>query len=159
LENKYRPGKTYERHITNLRRWVGPIPENEPLTTRGAPSGMADIEVGDIVAARDTPTAPKVDIAEVTAMTDELVTLDCYGTRNGEPGKAKFHPVFTKGSDVYLGKPRGVDAKRWTWQVNMDDVGTLIPLTGLTMTQAGKLSSGSVRAFKAARPKLVIRTF
>ena len=159
LENHYHPGKTYERHITNLRRWVGPIPEDEPLMTRGAPSGMSDIEVGDIVAARDTPTSPKVDIAEVTAVTDEAITLSCFGTRNGTPGKAKFHPVFTKGEAVYLGKPRGVSAKRWTWHVQVCDVGELMPITGLTMTQAGKLSSRSVRAFKAVRPKLVVRTF
>ena len=101
--------------MSNLRRWVGPIPPEEPQAAQSAAEGVADIEVGDIVMARDAAEATKVDLAEVTAVTDAGLTLECNETRNATLAKAKFRKVFTKGSDVYLGKPTNVTFTRWTW--------------------------------------------
>ena len=121
---------------------------------------MADIEIGDFVMARDNVTTTKVDFAEVTAITNQGIELSCYGTRSTKPSKAKFHKVFTKGAVVYLGKPRQVkNATRWTWQVELGDIDELIPLTGLELTKAGKLSSNSIRRLLAVKPSLKLRTF
>ena len=89
LENHFKPGRTYKRNISNLRRWVGPIPDADSRVAQEATDeGMADIEVGDFVMARDNVPTTKVDSAEVAAITDQGIELLCYGTRNGQPSAA-----------------------------------------------------------------------
>ena len=119
-----------------------------------------DIETGDVVVTKDTADAASVDLAEVTEVTDTVVKLACYGTRSASPAKAKFYEVFTKGSEVYLGKPRStIKAKRWTWEIQLEDISELIPLYGLGLNQNGHLNSRSVKLISETSPPLKFRRF
>ena len=72
----------------------------------------------------------QVDLAEVNEITEDTLTLACYGTRGKSPKTAKFYQVYTHGTDVYLGKhPKKVAAKRWTWEIKIQDINELIPAT------------------------------
>ena len=105
--------------MVNIRRWIGPVPKNAPVDS----SYTSDIEVGELVLARDDPKATKLDLAKVISMTDETVTIACYGTRGKNPTTAKFYAVYTEGTDVFLGKPsRRKSAKQWTWKIQIEDL-------------------------------------
>jgi hypothetical protein len=74
--------------------------------------------------------------------------------------KAKFYPVFTHGTDVYLGKyPRHIKAKRWTWQIKTEDIRDLVPAHGLELQKNNKLSTASLAKLKNIRPRAVLRSF
>ena len=103
LADVYNPQATYQRSIANIRRWIGPIPDAAP-SKMSKPAEAGDIEVGNVVVAREDASATKLDVAEVTSITDETVTLACFGTRSASPKAAKFHEVYTDGPDVFLGK-------------------------------------------------------
>ena len=114
LANEYNDKQTYERHLVNIRRWMGPIPDKAPLKI--TPQTSVDIEVGTIIAVRDEPTSKKLDLARIISITDETVKVSCFGTRSKKLQKAKFYEVYTEGSDVFLGKPtHNKKAAPWTW--------------------------------------------
>ena len=54
------------------------------------PAEAGDIEVGNVVVACEKASAMKPDVAEVTSITDEIVTLACFGTGSASPKAAKF---------------------------------------------------------------------
>ena len=156
LAYEYDEAKTYERHLVNIRRWVGPVPQSGPVDN----SSTSDIEVGELVLARDNSKSTKLDLARVISITDETVTTACYGTRTGNPKTAKFHAVYTEGSDVFLGKPsRNKNAKPWTWKIQIEDLDDLIPARGLTLLKTGRLNKPSIKVLKSIKPKSQIRKF
>ena len=109
-----------------MRLWVGPVPDSRPGNVADVEM-CTDIEVGDLVLARDTPAATEVDLAEVKSIIENEVTLACFGTRGKNVRTAKVYPVFTHKSDVYLGKvPSKVKANRWTWKIKNEDIGEFI---------------------------------
>ena len=111
---------------------------------QGVEQSIGDIEVGDLVLARDSSTSRELDLAEVSSITDDCVTLACYGTRSASLAKAKFHEVYTKGEDIYLGKPsKRIEAMCRTWVIQHEDVADLIPAHGLTLNRDGRLSKKS----------------
>jgi len=75
LVDEYNSKRTYERHLVNIRRWVGPVPPNPPDMNG---NGDNDIEVGEIVLARDDSKATKLNLAKVVSITDETVKIACY---------------------------------------------------------------------------------
>jgi len=158
LANEYNDKQTYNRHLVNIRRWLGPVPKTAPTII--APHASGDIEVGSIVAVQDEPTSTKLDIARVTSITDETVTVACYGTRSKVLRKAKLYEVYTEGSDVFLGKPaRRKKAMPWTWQIQTEDVNELIPAQGLVFKSSGQLNASSVKVIESIRPRASVRTF
>ena len=161
LSDHCKPNATYERNLTNMRPWVGPIPTAPPdPNAQGVEQSIGDIEVGDLVLARDSSTSRELDLAEVSSITDDCVTLACYGTRSASLAKAKFHEVYTKGEDIYLGKPsKRIEATRWTWMIQHEDVADLIPAHGLTLNRDGRLSKKSRILIAAIKPTPSLRTF
>ena len=161
LADAYSPNRTYERNVANIRRWIGPVPKTRPVAgSYQTNDQQSDIELGDLVFVRDEATSTKIDLAKVTNITDESLTLACYGTRGKTPAVAKFHEVYTDGPDVFLGKPvRNKTATRWTWQIKMEDLEDLIAKHGLQLTKAGKLSKASATAFSKIEPAATLRTF
>ena len=160
LRFKYDHKQTYERNIVNIRKWVGSFPVNPPSVMHEAENVVTDIDVGDIVLARDQASSTRVDLACVKALTDSKMTLEVFGTRSKVAKKAKFYPVFTHGTDVYLGKyPRHIKAKRWTWQIKTEDIRDLVPAHGLELQKNNKLSTASLAKLKNIRPRAVLRSF
>ena len=158
LANKYNDKQTYERHLVNIRRWMGPIPDKAPLKV--IPQTSGDIEVGTIIAVRDEPTSKKLDIARIVSITDETVKVSCFGTRSKKLRKAKFYEVYTEGSDVFLGKPaHNKKAGPWAWQIQIEDVNELIPAQGLQMNKDGRLYPSSLNVIRSIRPQATMRTF
>jgi hypothetical protein len=76
MVDQYDDKKTYERHLVNIRRWVGPVTDNAPVNS----THTSDIEVGELVLARDDSRATRLDLAKVISMTNEAVTIACYET-------------------------------------------------------------------------------
>ena len=160
LRFKYDHKQTYERNIVNIRKWVGLFPVNPPSVMHETMDVVTDIDVGDIVLARDQASSTQVDLARVKALTDSKMTLEVFGTRSKVAKKAKFYPVFTHGTDVYLGKyPRHIKAKRWTWQIKTEDIRDLVPAHGLELQKNNKLSTASLAKLKNIRPRAVLRSF
>ena len=134
--------------MVNIRRWVGPVPQSGPVDM----SSTSDIEVGELVLARDDSKSTKLDLAKVISITDETVTIACYGTRGKNPKTAKFYAVYTEGSDVFLGKPsRKKNAKPWTWKIQIEDLDDLIPARGLTLSKTGRLNKPSIKVLKSIK--------
>ena len=158
LAYKYNEKQTYERHLVNIRRWIGPVPNEAPSVI--APHASGDIEVGSIVTVRDEPTSTKLDLARITSITDETVTVSCFGTRGTSLKSSKFHEVYTLGDKVFLGKPKHNNkAQPWTWQIQVEDVNELIPAQGLVMRKNGSLTAKSIKVVESILPKATVRSF
>ena len=135
------------------------MPESRPGNVADAEM-CTDIEVGDLVLACDTPAATEVDLVEVKSIIEDQVTLACFGTQGKNACTAKFYPVFTHKSDVYLGKvPSKVKASRWTWKINTEDIGELIAAQGLELSKSGCMTAASFEIFNAVKPAAILRRF
>ena len=102
----FTPSRTYMRHITNVRRWVGPLPPKE-ATNLGVPPPMtADVEEGDFVFYKDTADSAEFYLAKVLAITDEFFTVHCWGSSSNNAATATYKPIFVGHSGaVFVGKP------------------------------------------------------
>ena len=160
LRNIYNHKKTYERNIINVRKWVGPIPDKEPQDDVDNDITYTDFEVGDLVMARDTESSKEFDLAEIMKITDTDITLGCFGTRGKKTQTAKFYPVYTHKSDVYLGKfPRKVKAKRWTWTIQASDLTELVPIRGMELNKNKTLTAKALSKFKKYGSNSKMRRF
>ena len=88
------PGQTYERHITNVRRWVGEetVTEDstEALVLPAEEAGEAPTyDVGDMVFAREDVGNASVDLGKVVSTTEGNLVLHCWGTRGATFKSAK----------------------------------------------------------------------
>jgi hypothetical protein len=101
-----------------------------------------------------------LDLARIVSITDETVTVSCFGTRGKVLRTAKFYEVYTEGTDIFHGKPaHNKMAKPWTWMIQIEDVNELIPAQGLVMKSNGYLSANSIKVIKSVRPKATMRKF
>ena len=99
-------------------------------------------------------------MAEAKEITENEITLTCFGTCGKNARTAKFYEVFTHESDVYLGKyPSNIDTSRWTWKINTDDISELIPAKGLELSKNRSMSAESLKKFKAIKPSVVCGGF
>ena len=102
----FNPARTYMRHISNVRRWVGPLPPKE-ATSLGVPPPMtADVEVGDFLFYRDADGASTFYLVKVVAITDEAFTVHCWGSSSANAATAAYKPIYVGHSGaVFVGKP------------------------------------------------------
>ena len=116
--------------------------------------------MGSIITVRDEPSSTVLDWARIVSITDETVTVSCFGTRGKVLRTAKFYEVYTEGTDVFLGKPaHNKKAKPWTWMIQIEDVNELIPGQGLVTRSNGCLNASSIKVIKSVRPKATMRNF
>jgi hypothetical protein len=160
------PSKTFERHITNIRRRVGDgfaTPEattakdnDEPLTGE-APK----LEIGDMAFAREDTTSSRVDLAKVVSQSEKIATLHCWGNTGNTFKTSKFVSVFVRTDGrVLLSKPKGRSrAAPWTWEISRDDEPELIAVRDVKLGRSGCLLADSLKSVVAARPALVLHRF
>ena len=158
LEDRTPAKKRYRRHISNLRRWIGPLPDVTAPQDQPVPIGQEDIEVGDFIATAWDDASTDVAIAKVTDVDDSEIRVWCWGSTAKNQMKARFKPVYTsidknKRETVHLGKPR-VAAMPFTWGVPLKDVTEDVRATALTMQANGALTATAqkkMRAIQGAR--------
>ena len=160
LEYKYNTAQTYKRHLCNIRRWNGPVPDEAPQVTTDAakPEPIKDIEVGTLILARDAEGAKTLDLGKVIEIHEDEVTVQCYGTRGKSLKTAIFRPMFASKTNVSFGK--SVDGMvPYTWTIKSDDFKELIPRTGLQLTKSGTLSAASIKKIFTIKPKAKMRIY
>ena len=155
--------RRFERNISNIRAWRGPLPATRPSGTASAVTGLNEDEraIGSFLLAHESEETAEVVLACVTDSTDLGLTVHCYGSRSKDVKTAVFHPIYidTDGG-VLLGKPgRGRVAQPWTWDVAADDYRELIAVDGLFLTRGKKLNAASKRRVDAAEYRVRLRAF
>ena len=104
LEDMTPAKRRFRRHISNIRRWLGPLPEPQAIQDLQSadyhgpppPVGTEDIAVnGFIIASWEDGTTNDVALAKVTNIDDSEITIWCYGATCRNQINANFKPVYT----------------------------------------------------------------
>jgi len=157
-------GEIYERSITNIRAWrsgskttaqakaAAPTEEPNPLPT---------FRAGEMVLAREEENANELDVCKITNVTNENVTLHCWGTTGRQQAKAKYTPVFiNKMGETLLHKPRGrTKVTPFVWEISAEDTAALIPVRGVRLQKNGCLTSESMKALALVKPPSKLHRF
>jgi transposase-like protein len=178
LESYFNPLKTFRRHISNVRSWRGPLPNANPDENLMLPF-VSDVEVGEFVLVRDSPTARVVYLARVSAVNDLLIDLSAWGSPHKSQATSKFRPVMIidpspiappprkkkkgkkrlKSGDPTTQPPRGVACSPWTWQLPAGAVGDLIIARDLHVLPDGKLDPVARKTIRSLPSGCAMRVF
>jgi hypothetical protein len=148
LECEYDSKVKFERHLTNIRKWNGPVvPAEDHVAADAAPyQPLGDVEVGQFIFAKDKSTSDEVRLAKVTKITEDKMTVEIWGTRGRSLKTAVFKPVYTNKSDVFLHKPKPSSKTRpWTFMLRLGDFEELVILYGFEVLKSGRLTAATVR--------------
>ena len=160
LEYVYDSKMRYERNISNVRRWVGPIPATPQETGKPVPVA-GDIEVGDFLLVRDDSAAVVLYLVAVAAIADVTIRVNCWGTRGATPLNGAFSPVRidTKGRTLLHAPTAREKAAPWSWEFDFEDIPDLVVLDKLKLTGGSKLSAASKKRISALAPKFKLHRF
>ena len=89
--------KKYMRHISNMRRWHGLLPDANPLPETIAPLN-SDLEVGEFAFQCNSLHKPMLYLAEVTSIGEIGVHVNAWGTTSENHLNRKYKPIFLVGA-------------------------------------------------------------
>ena len=163
LGDHHNPKRHYRRHISNVRRWIGPLPDPAVASAAGVPPplGTEDIEVDSFIVATDTATSNDLYLLRVSDIDDSEIRVWCHGSGSANQDTAKFKPVYTSSKNgketVHLGKPREAGAAPFTWAIPIAAVTDLVRLTGIALLASGVLTADSRTRVQKLRPATLHR--
>ena len=98
LASHFNPKKFFHRHISNIRRWNGPIPDKNKSVVQvdhKIPQLATDVEVGNFILAREDEDTTTVDLGKITKTDDNSFEVTCYGRSSANMLTCKYLPVWT----------------------------------------------------------------
>jgi hypothetical protein len=75
LSSFFNPSKMFRRHLSNIRRWRGPLPSNR-TDDDGILPLVLDVEVGELAFVRDAPSARVLYLAKVISVDDNTISIN-----------------------------------------------------------------------------------
>ena len=150
----FNPSSKFRRHLTNIRRWVGPLPKPDDSSNGVPPASHDDIAVGDFLFVRDEPDANEFQLAEVTDADYENLQVHLYGRTARDPKTAQFRPVHIMSDGrPQLRKPRASSASTpWTWTILTEHFDDLVVASGCALTGSGCLTAATAALLPRLRP-------
>ena len=153
----------YQRHVTNIRRWIGPVTD---LTTSVNPLETpitGDLEVDSFVLGLEDDTQRILELAKLVRVSENDVHFEIYGRTFKKLPKAIFKEVLIdqRNDGLFIGKPRGSRArtKTFEWIINLEDISSLIKISNFQLTKAGRLPQRVIRAVQDLQPKMSVRLY
>ena len=163
LSDYFDEKRLYRRHISNVRRWLGPLPSKTDKTHGIAPPvGTEDIDVDGFIITIDEPEDKDMFLSKVMSIDDSQITVWGYGSCLKDQLKAKFKPVYTStklktGQEaIHIGKPRKLKTHSaptpWTWTIATAETAELVKATDIVVSRAGKFDKKTRGLIKALKP-------
>ena len=124
-----------------------------------------DIEVGEMVLARESTDTKILDVAEIINVDDSAVQVHCYGTTSKKQLTAKYTPVLThtdskKRHHIILWKPRKNQiCKKWTWKIRHDDFADLVLKRNVKLDKKNKFDAKTRAKIKVSPHGFRIKCF
>ena len=94
LASHYNPSKTFKRHLMNVRRWLGPLPDPSTASDDIMMPLTSDIEEGQFVFARDSATSKMLYLCRVASVDDIGVEIHAWGTTSKNHLTSAYRPVM-----------------------------------------------------------------
>ena len=166
LESVSRPGTRFERNIANVRRWAGPLPDDNDIAENDTAISRPDVELHSFVFCREDNATKQVELAVVSNIGEEFVTLSILGRRAKNLKTATYGPVYQRKGDgaIRTEKPTGPPSaqKRWerfVLEVKFEDTDDLVLVTGVDVLPSGKVRVQSYKQLKAVDSALKVRRY
>ena len=163
LSDYFDEKRRFRRHISNVRRWVGPLPsKTDKKNGIPPPVGTEDITTNSFIVVTDTPDDNDMFLCKVNSIDDSKINVWGYGSSSKNQLSATFKPIFTSkhkstGKEaIHLSKPRKSKTHTaptpWTWTIATADI-DLVHATAVGISAAGKLNKASKKAIKNLKPR------
>ena len=163
LSDYFDEKRHYRRHVSNVRRWIGPLPSKTDKTHGIAPPvGTEDINVDGFIITIDEPGDDEMFLCKVMSIDDSQITVWGYGSCSKNQLKASFKPVYTStklktGQEaIHIGKPRKLKTHSaptpWTWTIATAETADLVKATNIVVSKAGKFNKKTKALIKALKP-------
>ena len=82
------------RHLINVRRWLGPLPNPLTVSVDAMMPLTSDIEEGQFVFARDTSESKTLYLCCVTSADDVSIGLHAWGSTSKNHFDTAYRPVM-----------------------------------------------------------------
>ena len=94
----FNPERKFKRHLTNIRRWIGPLPSRDENANGVPPASHDDVAVGDFLFVRgsNAPADKRIDLIRVSECDHETLKVRGYGRTGPNPSSCSFRPVFIR---------------------------------------------------------------
>ena len=160
LKSYFNHTKTFRRHISNIRRWRGPLPDVNTDENLMLPF-VSDVEEGEFVLVRDSPSARIVYLARVNAVDDNIIDVSAWGSTKSNQACAKFKPVMILDDSLLpMINPRaGTACSPWKWQLPAGAVADLVIARDLCVLPSGKLDPAARKILRNLSSGLALRRF
>ena len=160
LNSYFNTSKTFRRHISNIRRWRGPLPVTNTDENLMLPF-VSDVEVGEFVLIRDSPTASVVYLARVDAVDDLTIDVSAWGSHYKNQTKKEFKPVMIldENESPTTRPSSGAACSPWTWQLPADALSDLVIARDIGILPSGKLDTAARKILRALPDPLKMRQF
>ena len=160
LSSHLNPSKTFKRHLMNVRKWLGPLPDPQTASTDAMMPMTSDIEPGQFVFARDSDSSNMLYLARVASVDDLGVEVHAWGTSSKNHIESQYRPVMIlESNSLPTTRPRRAACQPWSWQVPTDAIEDLILLRPVDVTASGKLDAATRRRVRALPDTYVFRKF
>jgi hypothetical protein len=93
LASYFNPNKTFRRHLTNVRRWRGPVPATATSSDNSIIPLTFDVETGEFSFVIDSTTSTVMYLVRVTSVDETAVHVHAWGTTSKNHLTAKYRPV------------------------------------------------------------------
>ena len=156
----FNESKTFRRHVSNIRRWRGPLPDVNTDENLMLPF-VSDVEEGEFVLVRDSPSARIVYLARVNAVDDNIIDVSAWGSTKKNQACAKFKPVMILDDSLLpMIDPRaGTACSPWKWQLPAGAVADLVIARDLCVLPSGKLDPAARKIIRNLPSGLALRRF
>jgi len=130
LASYFNPNKRFRRHLTNVRRWLGPVPANATSSDNSIVPLISDVKTGEIAFAIDSTTSTVMYLVRVTSADETAVNVHAWGTTSKNHLTGKYKPVMILNStDQPTTRPRkNQQCRPWTWKILVSTVNDLLVL-------------------------------
>jgi hypothetical protein len=130
LVSYFNPNKTFRRHLTNVRRWRGPVPATATSWDDSIIPLTSDIETGEFAFAINSTTSTVMYFVRVTSVDETAVHVHAWGTTSRNHLTGKYKPVMILNStDQPTTHPRkNQQCRPCTWKILVSTVDELLVL-------------------------------
>ena len=146
LANHFDTSKTYRRHLSNVRCWLGPVPDADSDASDDRLL-VSDIEAGEYAFVRDSaePDDVLMHMVKFTTVSDKDIEVACYGRTSSSHVTAIYRPVMVLRSvNKPTTRPKSA-SDPWTWAIPTEGMEDMILLRQLSLLPSGKFTAESRR--------------